>query len=299
MRGVSRTSFAELRDRLSEVLPDSGRPTSPAASGRTGSGRAAATGTAATGAAATGAAALGEDLFAVLRLLDREHALRRALADPAKPADEKGAVAAALFHGKVTAPAEELITTAVRSRWASPGDMTDAIEQVAVEAFAAAAEADGQLDDLEDELFRFGRVVAGQPELRAALSGSAVPPDRKQELLGALLDGKVTPVALRLITEMSLHPRGRSLPASLDMCTRIAARRRERLIAVVRVASEPTPAQRRRLAEALAANYGHDVYINIVVDPAVMGGMTIQIGDELIDASVASRLAAVRRRLAG
>jgi F-type H+-transporting ATPase subunit delta len=294
MRGVSRTSFVELRDQLSEALASSGRPASRAASGRAASGRAGSA-----RAASTGAAALGEDLFAVLRLLDREHALRRALSDPSKPADEKGAVAAALFHGKVTPPAEDLIVAAVRSRWASPADMTDAIEQVAIEAFVIAAEADGQLDDLEDELFRFGRVVAAQPELRAALSEVTVPEEGKRELLGALLDGKVTPVALRLITEMSLHPRGRSLPASLELCTRIAARRRERLIAVVRVASELSSAQRRRLAEALAANFGHDVYVNMIIDPAVMGGMTIQIDDELIDASVASRLAAVRRRLAG
>ena len=285
MRGVSRTSFAELRDQLPEALSAPGR-TAP---GRAGSGR----------AASAGAAALGEDLFAVLRLLDREHALRRALSDPSKPADEKGAVAAALFHGKVTPPAEDLIVAAVRLRWASPGDMTDAIEQVAIEAFVIAAEADGQLDDLEDELFRFGRVVAAQPELRAALSEITVPEEGKRALLGALLDGKVTPVALRLITEMSLHPRGRSLPASLELCTRIAARRRERLIAVVRVATELSPAQRRRLAGALAASFGHDVYVNMIIDPAVMGGMTIQIDDELIDASVASRLAVVRRRLAG
>jgi F-type H+-transporting ATPase subunit delta len=299
MRGVSRTSFVELRDQLSEALASPGRPASRAASGRAASGRAASGRAGSARAASTGAAALGEDLFAVLRLLDREHALRRALSDPSKPADEKGAVAAALFHGKVTPPAEDLIVAAVRSRWASPADMTDAIEQVAIEAFVIAAEADGQLDDLEDELFRFGRVVAAQPELRAALSEVTVPEEGKRELLGALLDGKVTPVALRLITEMSLHPRGRSLPASLELCTRIAARRRERLIAVVRVASELSSAQRRRLAEALAANFGHDVYVNMIIDPAVMGGMTIQIDDELIDASVASRLAAVRRRLAG
>ena len=303
MHGVSRTSFADLRDRLPEVM-SSGRPAPGATSGRASSGRAA-SGRAASGtrasarAAASGAETVGEDLFAVLRLLDREHALRRALADPSKPSDEKGAIAAALFHGKVTAQAEELITAAVRSQWASPADMTDAIEQIAAEVLAMAAEASDQLDELEDELFRFGRVVAGQPELRAALSEPVVPDDGKRELLDALLEGKVTPVALRLITEMSLNSRGRSLPASLEMCTRIAARRRERLIAVVHVATELTPAQRRKLADTLAANYGHDVYINVVVDPAITGGMTVQIGDELIDASVASRLAAVRRRLAG
>jgi F-type H+-transporting ATPase subunit delta len=300
MRGISRMSFAELRDRLPEILSSGGPAPRAAASGRAASGRAASGTSASTagGTPASTAEAVGEDLFAVLRLLGREHALRRALSDPSKPADEKGAIAAALFHGKVTPQAEEVLTAAVRSRWASSADMTDAIEQVAVEAFAVAAEASGQLDELEDELFRFGRVVAGAPELRIALSESVVPDDRKRELLRALLDGKVTPVALRLITEMSLNPRGRSLPASLEMCTRIAARRRERLIAVVHVATDLTPAQRRKLADTLAANYGHDVYINVVTDPAIMGGMTIQIGDELIDASVASRLAAVRRRLA-
>jgi F-type H+-transporting ATPase subunit delta len=298
MRGISRASFAELRDRLPEIV-SSGRPAPRAASGRAASGRAGSGRAASAGASSAGAEAVGEDLFAILRLLDHEHALRRALSDPSKPADEKGAIAAALFHGKVTAQAEELLTAAVRSRWASSADMTDAIEQVAAEAFAMAAEANGQLDELEDELFRFSRVVAAQPELRIALSESVVPDDRKRELLRALLDGKVTPVALRLITEMSLNPRGRSLPASLELCTRIAARRRERLIAVVHVATDLAPAQRRKLADTLAANYGHDVYINVVIDPAIMGGMTIQIGDELIDASVTSRLAAVRRRLAG
>jgi F-type H+-transporting ATPase subunit delta len=315
MHGVSRTSFAELRDRLPEIM-SSGGPAPTARSGRAASGRAASSGRATSGratsgragartpasaeAAATGPEAVGEDLFAVLRLLDREHALRRALSDPSKPVDEKGALVAALFHGKVTPNAEELITAAVRFQWASPADMTDAIEQIAVETFAMAAEANGQLDELEDELFRFGRVVAGEPELRIALSVESVLPEEGQrELLNALLGGKVTPLALRLITEMSLNPRGRSLPASLEMCTRIVARRRERLIAVVHVATNLTPAQRRKLADSLAANYGHDVYVNVVIDPAIMGGMTIQIGDELIDASVASRLAAVRRRLAG
>ena len=320
MRGVSRTSFVSLRERLPEVLAES-RRTRPArdrsASGETGTAQAgaatAASGTAASGAAASGTAAsgtaasgtaglaatVGDELFAVLGLLDHEHSLRRALSDPSKPADEKGAIAVALLHGRVTPTTEELVAATVRSQWASPSDMTDAMERLAVEAYAIAAEEDRQLDDLEDELFRFSRVVAREPELRAALTEPVLPEERKRDLLNALLGGKVTPVALRLITEMSLHPRGRSLVASLEMCTRIAAERRQRLIAVVRAATEPTAQQRRRLAEALAAIYGHEVYINVVIDPAVIGGLTIQVGDELIDASVVSRLVAVRRKLAG
>ena len=357
MRGVSRASFAGLRDQLPEVLaeasrvrstpagPGAGRPPAgpaapgtaapgtagartsadppaggapgrpPAARGR-GTGKRRGPAAAATGGAGAGvsapagagdagppgaslAATVGDELFAVLRLLDREHTLRRALSDPSKPAGEKGAVAVALLHGKVAPATEQLTVAAVRSRWASSADMTDAVEQLAVEAFAVAAEDARQLDDLEDALFRFSRVVAGEPELRTALTEPVLPDDRKRDLLNALLRDKVTPVALRLITEMSLHPRGRSLVVSLDMCTRIAAERRQRLIAVVRTATVLTAKQRRRLAGALASIYGHEVYVNIVIDPAVIGGMTIQVGDELIDASVASRLAAVRRRLAG
>ena len=118
-------------------------------------------------------------------------------------------------------------------------------------------------------------------------------------MLSALLRGKVTPVTLRLITQMVTHPRGRALPAALDVCASIAAQRREQLIAVVRSAVELTAAQQRRLAGALAEAYGHQVHLNIVVDPAVMGGISVQIGDELIDGTAARRLAAVRRKLAG
>ena len=276
-------------------------PTGSTPTGSTPTGSTAAVSTAAggPGTAASLAATVGDELFAVLHLLDAEHGLRRALADPSKPADEKGAIVVALLHGKVAPATEELVVATVRAQWAGPADMTDALEQLAVEAFAIAAEETGQLDDLEDELFRFNRVVASEPELRAALNEPVLPAQGKQGLVNALLADKVTPVTLRLITEMSLHPRGRPMVVSLDMCTRIAAERRQRLIAVVRTATGLSDAQRRRLADALAGIYGHEVYVNIVIDPKVMGGMTIQVGDELIDASVASRLAAVRRKLAG
>ena len=271
MRGASRASFAELTERLEAENISS----------------------------AAVATRLADELFAVVGLLDTEHALRRALSDPGKPAAEKGAVAGALLHGKVNRRAEALVVAAAEARWATPGDMVDAVEQLAIEAMALAAQADDSLDDLEDGLFRFGRVVAGQPDLRAALADASLPAERKQALLTALLDGKVTPVTLRLISQVVLHPRGRSLTVALDLCAAIAARRREQLIAVVRSAVELSAPQRGRLAGALAASYGHDVHLNVVIDPSVVGGISIQIGDELIDGTVASRLAAVRRRLAG
>ena len=271
MRGASRASFTALSERLTEER----------ASGASAAGR------------------LGNELFAVTGLLDTEHGLRRALSDPGKPAAEKGAVAGALLHGKISERAESLVVAAVESRWASAGDLADALEQLAIEAMVLSAEAEGRLDDLEDELFRFGRVIAGQPELRAALASSWLPEQRKRDLLGTLLQGKVAAVTQNLIDQIVAHPRGRTLNASLELCADIAARRREQLIAEVRSAVELSADQRRRLAAALAETYGHAVHLNVVLDPSVIGGISIQIGDELIDGTAASRLAAVRRRLAG
>jgi F-type H+-transporting ATPase subunit delta len=176
--------------------------------------------------------------------------------------------------------------------------MVDAIEELAVTALVLSAEAEDGLDDLEDGLFRFGRVVAGQPDLRAALADPSLPENGKRELLTTLLQDKVTPVTLAVISQVVTHPRGRSLDAALDLCAGIAARRREQLIAVVRAATELSATQRRRLAQALAQAYGHPVHLNVVLDPSVVGGISVQIGDELIDGTAASRLAAVRRKLA-
>jgi len=270
MRGVSRASFAELSERLSAEHITR----------------------------ATVASRLASELFAVVGLLDAEHGLRRALSDPGKPAAEKGGVVAALLHGKVTERAEGLVAAAAEARWASSGDLSDAIEQLAIEAMVLAAEADDGLDELEDGLFRFGRVVAANPDLRAALADPSLPERGKRELLRTLLEGKVTPVTLGLISQMVAHPRGRSLNAALDLCADIAARRRQQLIAVVRTAVELSASQRSRLAAALARSYGHDVHLDVVVDPSVVGGISVQIGDELIDGTAASRLAAVRRKLA-
>src|ERR1700730_18743957 len=129
MRGVSRTSFAELSEQLSAEHVTS----------------------------ATGAPSLGDELFAVVGLLDTEHGLRRALSDPGKPAAEKAAVTSALLHGKVSGRTESLVVAAVESRWATSGDMVDAIEQLAIEALVLTAEAENGLDDLEDRLVSFGR----------------------------------------------------------------------------------------------------------------------------------------------
>jgi F-type H+-transporting ATPase subunit delta len=269
MRGPSRAAFAAVQDRLTAAVAD------PAA-----------------------AAVLGDELFAVTALLDGEPGLRRALTDFTSPEQARAGLVRSLLGGRVSQATLGLVAGAASLRWSAPGDLTDATERLAVLAAAAAAEGEGQLDDMEDQLFRFGRIVSGEPELRSALSNPRLPTEHKRDLLEVLLAGKVVPMALRLIIQASVHPRGRSLDASLEGYARLAAGWRQRLIAVVRIAAGLTESQRARLAAALSATYGHDIHLNVVIDPAVVGGMSVQIGDEFIDGSVASRLAQLRRRLA-
>jgi F-type H+-transporting ATPase subunit delta len=269
MRGASRASFITARERLTAALE----------------GR-------------TSAARLGEELFAVAHLLDREPGLRRALTDITSPAEARSGLARQLLDRRVSAATRDLVIGMVDDRWSSPRDLADATEQLAVLATAAAAEGEGQLDDLEDELFRFGRILGAEPALRSALEDQGPPDEGKRGLLDTLLAAKVSPAALRLITEAVIYPRGRNLETTLDEYGRLAAAWRQRLIAVVRAATGLTEDQRGRLAAALSQTYGHDVHLNVVVDPRVVGGISVQIGDEFIDGSVAGRLATLRQRLA-
>jgi F-type H+-transporting ATPase subunit delta len=269
MRGASRASYAELRGRL--------------------------------GAVAVGPATaeqIGDQLFSVVRLLDSEHGLRRALADSGKPPAEKTAVVRRLLHGRVSEATEDVVADAAAGHWATSSDFADALEQLAIEALTMAAQYGGTLDDLEDDLFRFGRVVSGQTGLRAALIGPTTA-DAKASLLANLLSDKVSGPSLSLITQLLTHPRGRSPQAALDVAAGIAARRRQQLIAVVRVATELSAAQRQRLLAALSAAYGQGIHLNVVHDPTIIGGVSVQIGDEQIEGTAASRLAEVRRRLTG
>ncbi|MEO3809675.1 F0F1 ATP synthase subunit delta [Sphaerisporangium sp. B11E5] len=269
MRGLSRTSFAAVEERFNAV------------------------------AAAADLGRLAEDLHAVAVLLDGEHALRRNLSDPARPAGQKAGVTRSLLGGKVSDAALEVVAAAVSERWSRSGDLSDALERLSVVAAAADAESREMLDDVEDELFRFGRIVEANPRLRMVLADVAVPADAKSGLLAGLLEGKVTPVTLGMVTRLVGSTRGRSLEASLEEYIRLVAEQRQQLVAVVRSAVPLTDAQKRRLADWLRSTYGRDVHLNTEVDPRVIGGFSVRLGDEMIDTTIAGRIEEVRRRLAG
>ncbi|MBQ0984024.1 F0F1 ATP synthase subunit delta [Streptomyces sp. F63] len=245
------------------------------------------------------AAKLAEELAAVTGLLDREVSLRRVLTDPAQAGEAKAELAGRLLAGQVGGETADLVTGMVRSRWSRSRDLVDAIEELASTAELIAAQRSGVLDDVEDELFRFGRIVASSPELRAALAERGTEPRAKAELLRRLLGGRANPVTERLVVRLVTHPRGRSLDGGLDALSKLAADRRDRLVAVVTSAVPLSDEQKRRLGDGLARLYGRQMHLNLDVDPAVLGGIQVRIGDEVINGTIADRLDEVSRRMAG
>jgi F-type H+-transporting ATPase subunit delta len=242
---------------------------------------------------------LSGDLFAVVTMLGGQPSLRRALSDPAATGTAKVHVVDALLGSRLGEAALDLVRESVRSRWSQSRDLIDALEEVAVDASLITAQTAGTLDAVEDELFRFDRILDAEPTLRDALTNRSVPTEAKRELLHKLLDGKVNTVTYTLIERVILEPRGRTIEGALRELSTLAAKRRQRLIAHVTSAVELTDDEQRDLAVALSRTFGHELRLQMVVDASLIGGLTVRVGDELIDASVARQLDEARRKLTG
>ncbi|MEU9043473.1 MULTISPECIES: F0F1 ATP synthase subunit delta [unclassified Kitasatospora] len=245
------------------------------------------------------AAKLAEELTAVTAVLDREVSLRRVLTDPSRSGQDKAQLVSSLLTGQVSGEAVDLVSGLVRSRWSGSRDLVDATEELAAYAEIIAADRAGALDDVEDELFRFGRVVSGSHELRAALTEPKAGAVAKAELIKKLLGGRANAGTVRLVTAVVNAPRGRSLEQGLESYSKLAAARRDRMVALVTTAVPLSDTQKERLSGALGRMYGRQVHLNIDVDPEVVGGVRVQIGDEIINGTVSSRLEGARQSLEG
>lgn len=270
MRGVSQESLLEAQDRLETLLGSKG----------------------------TDRAALGDALFGITDVLDASPGLRRALTDPARDGDAKASLVEQLFRGRVRDEAVDVVAGLVRARWGRSGDLVDAVESLAVSSVLASAEAAGRLEAVEDELFRFSRMVEADQALRDAFSYRTPGVERKSQLVRELLQGRAAPETVRLAQQAATHPRGLRTEQVLEHDVQAAAQRRQQVVAQVVAATPLTAEQRRRLEAALRRRYG-PVRLNIDVDPDVIGGLRVQIGSELVDGTVSARLDEARRRLAG
>ena len=244
-------------------------------------------------------AALAEELFSIAGAIEGDVSLRRAFADPSREGDAKRALADRLFGGKVSEAANNLTGEVVAQRWSDEGDLGDTFEALAVRALIASAEKAGRVDAVEDELFRFERIIAADAELRDTLSSRNTDATGKAGVVHTLLAGKAAPETIRLAEQAVLVPRGRRLDRVLDAYLKLAATRHDELLARVTAVVPLDERQQSRLASALRELYGKKVTLQMVLDPSIIGGIRVQIGDEVVDGTVLRRLDTVRRDLAG
>jgi len=248
-------------------------------------------------AAGADAETIGKQLLDAVSTLDGSGPLRRALTDPARDGADKTALVKQLFKSADERTVEILAQLAVK-RWSRENDLGDAVEFIGFEAMLIAADNAGAMQTVADQLFEFDREVHRYRELRIALADQELPAAQRTAVIEKLIGALAHPISLELAKRAVAHPRGRTLTGSLVLIGDLAAARRNRKVATVTSAAELSEAQRDRIKNLLKQIYGFEVQLNVTVEPDVLGGMRIQVGDEVFDATVLTRLSEARRSFA-
>lgn len=241
---------------------------------------------------------LARELFAVVDALDGSGSLRRALTDPSRPADDKAGLVDKLF-ASYDERVRTVVADLVRARWSEEQDLAESIEEAGSLALLAHAEAEGTLHQVEEELFRVERELMAHRDLLTALGDRSATAKSRVALVNDVMGSKVGPTTLALLERKVGAPRATRVLSAVRELVQSAAERRERLVARVTAAVELSAAQRERLAGLLKEAYGHEIQVNVAVDPEVLGGIKVQVGSEVVDGTIVSRLADARRRLVG
>ncbi|KZS62882.1 F0F1 ATP synthase subunit B/delta [Mycobacterium ostraviense] len=257
-------------------------------------------GTLAQGLDNDGLSTLADELVSVAKLLDREIVVTRYLTVPAEDATPRVRLLERLVSGKVGNAALEVLRAAVSERWSANSDLIDAIEHVSRQALLEIAEREGQVDEVEDQLFRFSRILDAQPRLSILLGDYAAAPEGRIRLLRNVLDrasSSVNPIALSLLSQTVELLRGRPAEDAVLLLAEVAVARRGEVVAQVSAADDLSDAQRNRVTDVLSRIYGHPVTVQLQIDPELLGGLSIAVGDEVIDGTLSSRLAAAEAQL--
>ena len=234
------------------------------------------------------------DMFAVVDALEASPTLRRAVTDPGTPESARRALVHGLLDGKVDKAVVDLVAEAATLRWAGGRTFAAALERQAVRGQLVAADRRGELEDTEDQLFRFARFVESDPELRNVLADRAIDRSRRQELVGELLRGRATDSTI-VLAKRAVAARERTFAQTIEGYVTLAAAQKNRVVATVRVANSLTEDQRDRLVAALTNQIGRQVTIQEVIDPDILGGVRVELGDEVFEGTVSGRLEEARR----
>ncbi|SOJ56503.1 ATP synthase subunit b-delta [Mycobacterium simulans] len=257
-------------------------------------------GTIARGLDTDGLSTLAGELVSVAKMLDREIVVTRYLTVPAEDSAPRVRLIERLVSGKVGAATLDVLRAAVSERWSANTDLVDAIEHVSRQALLEVAERDGKVDEVEDQLFRFSRILDAQPRLAVLLGDHTSPVEGRIGLLRKVLEsssGDVNPVAAALLSQTVELLRGLPAEAAVLFLAEVAVARRGEIVAQVSAAAELGDAQRTRLTQVLSRIYGHPVTVQLQIDAGLLGGLLIAVGDEVIDGTLSSRLAAAKAQL--
>lgn len=241
-------------------------------------------------------ATLAGELFAVVDAILGQPALRRGLADPGLSEEQRKSLARQLLTGQISGAAVYVVEQAASLRWRGGRSLAAAIERQGVRAELRAAQQNGQLDNVEDELFRFGRTVAADGNLSEALRDRRNDLIARRELVARLLAGKAQP-ATSVLAQRAVGDRHRGYVDTVESYLGLAADLRSRGLATVRVARPLSGEQHDRLRAALSRQVGREVAMHVIVDPEVLGGVRVELGDEVIEGTVAGRLDDARQQL--
>jgi ATP synthase F0 subunit b len=247
-----------------------------------------------------GLSTLADDLTRVAAMLIRETVVTRYLTLPAEDASPRARLIERLVSDKIGEPALKVLKIAVSERWSAQSDLIDSVELVSRQALLIRAERAGHADDVEEQLFRFSRILDAQPRLAILLGDYEVAADVRLGLLRNVLDSAASsadPITVELLSKTVELLRGQSTDGAVLGLAEVAVARRGEVVAHVSAAAELSDAQRTRLTDVLSRIYGHPVTAQLQINPELLGGLAISVGDEVIDGTLSSRLAAAKTQL--
>ena len=242
---------------------------------------------------------LSDELTAVGKVLLDEPILARHLAEASGETDAKKQLLQRLLGGRVGSTTLDLLDTAVSVRWSRTEDFVGAVQHVARLSLLARADRDYQADEVAEQLFRFGRVLDSEPQLTTLLGDYSKPAADRVALLRGVLDraSGSNQIATALLSQTVELLDGERVDEAVRDLAQLAVSRRGEVVAQVSAAADLSDSQRRRLTEVLTRIYHTPVSVQLTVDPELLGGLSVAVGDEVIDGTLSSRLAAAATKL--
>lgn len=242
------------------------------------------------------AAQVGAELFDVVDILDSDRSLRVAVAEASASAEQRSNLIAAVCGGKVTEQTLAVLTNAISQTWSTPRELRTGLVTLGRRALFRSAEYQGQLAQVEAELFSLGKILENQPQLTQLLSDKTATAAAKRDLLARVLYGKVTAVTEALALQAIGRPQQNPIDDVAELSASAAALQ-GRLVAHVVAAEALSKPQEHALAAKLSRIYNHEISIHAEVDSSLLGGVVIRVGDEVIDGSTAGKLQRLRTHI--